>query len=48
MKDFIAHKKDGVDEIPLKHETMTCSDEKKKRHLGYLKLVGILWALKQT
>lgn len=47
MKDFIAHKKDGVDEIPLKHETMTCSDEK-KRHLGYLKLVGIFWALKQT
>lgn len=29
MKDFIAHRKIGVDKIPLKHEIMVYSDEKK-------------------
>lgn len=33
MKDFKAHRKDGVDEIPLKHEIMAQSDEKSTSRL---------------
>lgn len=38
-KDFLAHRKDGVDQICLKNE-ITCSEE--KMHFGPLKLSGIL------